>query len=74
MTRLKVKDHESLERDNFSKAVLNVDSSAYSLAQSRKKKMLKKERDMRELKHSLDSLRSEYADLRALVNTFINKQ
>lgn len=74
MDRLKVKENESLERDSHSKAILNADRSAYVQARSRKKRMLKKEKENDNLRLEFHILKKEHEILKSMVERLINKQ
>lgn len=59
--KLKVEDYPGLVRDSKSKAIINVDSSAYSEYQNKKimqSKMINMTEEINDLKQSMDEIKS----------------
>jgi|GEM_PF-5296076 len=54
--RIKIDANDSLERDVFSSAILNNNTSAYISARNRKKKAIQTENTINELKAQIEEL------------------
>ena len=54
--KIKVEDNPTLERDSFSNAILNTDSSAYVAARNRKKHIRNQERIIADLQAKVKEL------------------
>lgn len=67
--RLKVKDKPGLERDSFSKAVINTDRSNYAAARARKKMLAAKEERIQSLEVDIAELKNSYESLLTLVKS-----
>jgi hypothetical protein len=63
---IKVEGHNELRRDDFSKAIINIDNDGYKMARMRKKKALKQQEEM-------ESLRNDIDDLKSMMQTLILK-
>jgi hypothetical protein len=63
---IKVKGHNNLMRDNWSKAIINTDTKSYQAAKLLKQKNLEKENEMVELK-------SEVKELKGMVQLLLEK-
>ena len=61
-----VENQPNLVRDNYSKAIINTDKTAYEEYMNRKKNFLRKEEE-------LNSLKNEVGELKDLVKTLIDK-
>lgn len=61
-----VENEPNLVRDNYSKAIINTDITGYEEYMERKKKFLKKEDEIKDLKN-------EMGELKNLVKTLIDK-
>lgn len=67
---VKVKDHDNLIKDTYSKAVLNIDPQALTRHETIMMKLQKeKQRDM-----EIISLRTELEDLKNLLKELLNKR
>ena len=62
-----VKNHAQLRRNKINKSIINTDNKSYSSRLSRIKALAKKEKE-------LDSLKSEVADLKQLMQEILNNK
>ncbi len=61
--KIKVEDSPTLERDSFSNAILNTDTSAYVAARNRKKHIRNQERIIADLQTKVEELLSWKAEI-----------
>lgn len=71
--KIKVKDNTTLVRDSFSKAIINVDRSAYSFARNRKRLRREKDSAIASLQQTVEVLKAEQAELLKLVKSLLKK-
>jgi flagellar basal body P-ring protein FlgI len=72
-TKIKVKDKPDLVRDSFSKAIINVDRSAYANHQIRKKNLLDKNRKIDALEKAVQTMQEEQKELMKLLQSMSKK-
>lgn len=71
--KIQVKNKNSLVRDSFSKAIINTDRHAYTVARNRKKILKEKDQKILSLEEGLLNLQKEYLKLAKIVESIANK-
>lgn len=67
---IKVKDHQNLVRDSESNAIINVDTDGYYKYREERERILK----IKHIANQNESLKNELNELRALVNSLMDKK
>lgn len=67
---IKVKDHQNLVRDSESKAILNIDTQGYYKYKEERERILK----IKQIASQNEALKNELDELRALVNSLMDKK
>ena len=73
MAKLKVEGHENLVRDTTSNAVINSSSSEYRIYMSRYKLREKQSDDLRNACKEINSLKSEFREIKDLIKKVLEK-
>lgn len=67
---IKVKDHQNLVRDSESNAILNIDTEGYYKYREERERILK----VKQIASQNEALKNELNELRALVNSLMDKK
>ena len=73
MVKLKVEGHENLVRDTSSNAVINSSTSEYRIYMSRYKLREKQSDDLRNACKEINSLKSEFREIKDLLKKVLEK-
>lgn len=73
MSLLKVKDHEHLYRDSYSKAVLNTDRTALEEYYAKVEFLKKQKAEQEETKQRIQSLEENMSEIKSLLLELVNK-
>lgn len=73
MDRIPVKDEMGLERDPYSKAIINTNTQAYDDYMSSYSKRQENRRRVDQLQDDVDSLKSDISDIKNLLTQFLEK-
>ena len=70
--RTKVENQPSLERDEYSQAIINTNKTAYQLYMDRRMKAEKSQDDIRSCVKEINSLKKEFKDIKNLLKGNLN--
>lgn len=74
MERIPVENELSLERDPYSKAIINTNVQAYEDYMTSYEKRRENRRQVDQLRNDVDSLKSDISDIKNLLTQFLEKK